>query len=1397
MFEFLTNAYHSVSSALTGGPAPAPAPAPPVHHDEPAPVPHPSTLAEAEPPQVQTRAPIAAPAPAPALAAPLHAPAPVSPGAAISTGPGVAPGLEPGAITEPVNPNGPPVANPNQPAPAPDPAKMQAAATQLFKAMDGWGTDEDAIHNALRGKSPAEIAAIRAVYTDHFPGHNLDHDLAGEMAGNDLAEAQAQMTADPVKSAVSSLRNASEGLGTNEDAIHATLAGITDPKIRAQVADQFAKETGTPLTTMLTDELSGGDLAIAQNEAKGDSVGASAARMNDAMNGGFLGLGLGTDEDAVYKALEDCKDKGEREKLAAAYQQQTGRSMASDINHEMSGAELDVASSLQSGDKAGAAAARMQVASDGLGTDEDAIFKTLEGAKSKPERDAMIAAYNEKYGAGKGGQDFNAMLKDEMGEMDVSRATQLAANGKMDPAFALKYAMDGLGTDEDMIKSTLQGKSKEEIKVIKAQYAALTPDGAGLDADLSSENSGRDGFEIQQAMLGEAKTPQEKLARANDAYDFERGSGAGAIGNFVMDNLAGSDAGKVLDAQHARMQELEGRLKAGTMTAEDTARLETVAGYQKDDVQIYQAAQDTATTALATGATIAVGAIVTVATAGTAAPAVIAAVAALAGGTAGMATKALMLGGSYSNEQMGIDAIQTVASAVTAGTLKMDAVADIFGALVKVNPAGAASLLDAVKLGAVYGAAGGLENGIVSGALDERTWRGPGNGLGNFLNTVGTSTLTGTVGGAASGAGGHFYNESVGGVANATNLGGVQATSITGGVIGGVSGAVGSTTTELAIAGAKGEDLGRWEKIVGKYGQAIAGGAISGGADGYAMGVHQQMQIAARELGIPESAMYQDGNPEVLKGFIANAKAQGTPVPNQPTLADQAKVEMSSGKNSTLENTVAVVEELQTKTVPAPIEEAAPVVQHQVEPELTPQVTAEAQPTTAQSTTSTEGRFDHPAYVKEATGFHPEHAEVVGLATLAKTPEEFQFVIDNAKSRGVTLSDEHMAALQHGVTSGDALTVQAMLKMADHRQALGDLHIEARQTGQITPEMGEALRQWSLEARLDTATYLEAAKIHGFDPAEVQKLFELAELTDSQASVDPGTSKHQASDGTALVPIGEEGGLSKADLLAMADVQMHADDDMHASLGTDGKAITDPTGRVVEPTVVRKAVNREQAVLAEQGKSDFRGNIVDLVMGGDVGPRRTTDGKSGEEVHNILGFDYKHESNQLFNPETSAPHDWVVQDGVPLIETPMTEPLKDKMMMPYGSDALDLIKADALDRAANGEYVPGAMQQNGEGDFTRLTTRNRKDSDDPMTGFAYSQTERTRKDGQKIAVEPNNEYSMGRNVEPMGPGSSVRQAGKDGTEYTRAVATQDPTELNADGTPKTLWSRVTDWFGDN
>lgn len=77
------------------------------------------------------------------------------------------------------------------------------AAADLFKAMDGSGTDEDAILEALRGKSPREIEEIKKWYRD-LHGSELMDDLVEDLddAPEALAAARAMMSDDPVAAAL-------------------------------------------------------------------------------------------------------------------------------------------------------------------------------------------------------------------------------------------------------------------------------------------------------------------------------------------------------------------------------------------------------------------------------------------------------------------------------------------------------------------------------------------------------------------------------------------------------------------------------------------------------------------------------------------------------------------------------------------------------------------------------------------------------------------------------------------------------------------------------------------------------------------------------------------------------------------------------------------------------------------------------------------------------------------------------------------------------------------------------------------------------------------------------------------------------------------------------------------
>lgn len=64
------------------------------------------------------------------------------------------------------------------------------AARKLFKAMDGWGTDEAAIWAVLDGATGAQLAAIYNAYRNEY-GRDLFDDFADDLSGSEFARAMA------------------------------------------------------------------------------------------------------------------------------------------------------------------------------------------------------------------------------------------------------------------------------------------------------------------------------------------------------------------------------------------------------------------------------------------------------------------------------------------------------------------------------------------------------------------------------------------------------------------------------------------------------------------------------------------------------------------------------------------------------------------------------------------------------------------------------------------------------------------------------------------------------------------------------------------------------------------------------------------------------------------------------------------------------------------------------------------------------------------------------------------------------------------------------------------------------------------------------------------------------
>jgi hypothetical protein len=648
-------------------------------------------------------------------------------------------------------------------------------AKELYEAMHGGmfgaGTDEERLLAALKGKTPEQIKALEAEYKDHYD-RDLRADIQDELGGSDLTQANALLKGDQAAGDAANLYRAMKGglgAGTDEAQVFSTLEGKSPDEVAA-IKRAYQAQTGESLDSHLADELSGAELDRARGLVEGDPAKATAARLNEAMKGGLTGAG--TDEAEVFKSLEG-KTAEERQAIFAAYDAQYGEGktgvLQAHLRAELSGAELDRANALLEGDAAAAEAAKIEHAANGgllgWGTDEDAISSAFDG-KSAAERQAIEAAYNQRYG------DLRAELRDELGTHELGKATALLENGKLTDAERVYYASAGLGTDEDAIHKTLEGKSKAEIAQLRQDYQRQF--GTSLDGTLRDELSGRALFDAEMSMKGAPESAKEALDQANERYAYEREGPWNAVSNSVMD--AFTDKGELLDRNHARANAAYAAgMEKGFLNTDEQARVRKLSGYTNMDVETYREAKDaladTAGTVAATAASVAV----VIGTAGTAAPAMVALMAGTAGATARVTTSGLISGQGYSAgdalKDAGVGAVDGAFTVVGAGAGNAAAKGIVNGmarnTLSRAGVRGATrelteltskellerSVVKRVMVGSVQGATDGAVGGAAGGAamagFDDKTWD---RGFAQGLERMATGAALGA--GLGAGAGG-------------------------------------------------------------------------------------------------------------------------------------------------------------------------------------------------------------------------------------------------------------------------------------------------------------------------------------------------------------------------------------------------------------------------------------------------------------------------------------------------------------------------------------------------------------------------------------------------------------------------------------------------------------------
>ncbi|RKG76187.1 hypothetical protein D7W79_18390 [Corallococcus exercitus] len=493
----------------------------------------------------------------------------------------------------------------------------KAAAVELDDAMEGtffgtgWGTDEDAILNLLRGKTQEQIEAIKKAYQAKY-GRDLvtkmDDELrSGALKTHDVDEMHALVEGRTEDARAIEMDRAMRGgwffgLGTDRKA----MEGVYDRIRKETEAD--AQQYGWDTKTFRAELLKRNQALDASYEKQygkdwtertaGES--ALSAAFHDEMQGADLKLieGLRDDKglqvDAARIRIEHTSVFYADDKIIRDAMSAEGKRQIADARRD---GYLDIQERLDI--ERGLDEAKVKPASEGPLTEEDrrkGRISELEFldkwspekvqariAKERKEVDgkakaqaqanapatmkALAAEYDSAYVEGTHLQATfeQAVLMDTSGA-DREAVAALLEKGYLTDAEIVQYAVQGVGTDEDALKEVLAGKTKAEIQAIAEEWAKNNPPDPGdtrtpyqrfrdrLDEDLS----GREEFDILDLVdFGEPVTPQEKAARAWRRVDFEARSTNGMASSeyqLVLGQASALSAEVAALERHERMR---------------------------------------------------------------------------------------------------------------------------------------------------------------------------------------------------------------------------------------------------------------------------------------------------------------------------------------------------------------------------------------------------------------------------------------------------------------------------------------------------------------------------------------------------------------------------------------------------------------------------------------------------------------------------------------------------------------------------------------------------------------------------------------------------------------------------------------------------------------------------
>lgn len=297
---------------------------------------------------------------------------------------------------------------------------------------------------------------------------------------------------DPVaiSKAANQIFHGMEGVGTNEKDVLSALQGRSPEEIAA-LRQVFTQRFGKSLDAEIANEMGGKELEAAKLALAGDRLRGAAATIEAAVDG------FGANAALVNDTLRSLPDEESRKAVVEEFKKRTGKNLKEVLDDELSGRNKEQAQLLMNGKRAEAAAVRLMGAMEGAGTDEAALNGTLEGLKTKEERQAVFDAFEKRTGT-----SIDKAILDETSGTEFDVATSLSVGDTAGAkAGEARLAMEGPGTSEQALRETLEGTTAAEAGEIRSKYAEK---GGDIDADLKGELGPSDRLEIDTMLPKEA-----------------------------------------------------------------------------------------------------------------------------------------------------------------------------------------------------------------------------------------------------------------------------------------------------------------------------------------------------------------------------------------------------------------------------------------------------------------------------------------------------------------------------------------------------------------------------------------------------------------------------------------------------------------------------------------------------------------------------------------------------------------------------------------------------------------------------------------------------------------------------------------------------------------------------